>query len=132
MRLKRTNYSTAWLTSIYDRNGFDHDVELNVDYTIACDGIGAYEFWGAQCFDAGRDYIAEAEATSAALVRINTVAKREDIPNIRGIRQIHPYRDRWMYTHVRRIRTDTYGIEEALERFQEEYDFENDLEYYGC
>ena len=128
MRRKRASYSATWKDCVFGTDGWEHDVELDVEYTIACDGIGSYEYWGARCFDAGTEYIEEAWATAAYLVRVNSKAKREDIPNIRGIRNIHPYRDRWVYEHVRAIDVDTDGVERAVERFQEEYDFENDLE----
>lgn len=32
------------------------EVEVEVNYHMENDGIGAYEYWGARCFDAGHDY----------------------------------------------------------------------------
>jgi|WetSurSiteA1Bulk_404760.scaffolds.fasta_scaffold61642_3 hypothetical protein len=33
------------------------EVQVKVTYHIENDGIGAYEYWGAKCFDRGQDYI---------------------------------------------------------------------------
>ena len=37
----------------------DREVEVVVDceYDVLNDGIGAYEYWGQKCFDAGSEYI---------------------------------------------------------------------------
>lgn len=40
--------------------GRDITISATVDgFTIGNDGIGAYEYWGAKGFDAGRDYLEE-------------------------------------------------------------------------
>jgi len=33
------------------------EIDVEVKYSFQNDGIGAYEYWGAKCFDAGQDYI---------------------------------------------------------------------------
>lgn len=129
MSKRRRNYSAVWQDCIRGANGREHNVDLDVEYTLGCDGIGSYEFWGERCFDAGRDYIEEAWAVAAWLTRHRVVERREDIPDIAGVSDIHPFRDRWAYTHSRRISADIADLEEALENFKEKYDFESDVEY---
>ena len=125
---RRSSYSTTYETEVDSDSGRLHRLALDVEYTIGCDGIGSYEFWGEKCFDSGKEYIEEAWATAAYLVRVGYKSKREDIPNIRGISNIHPYKDRWVYEHTRAVDVDLEGVDRAVEHFQENYDFENDLE----
>lgn len=39
-----------------DETGEDIDIEVKAEYSINNDGIGSYEYWGQNCYDAGEDY----------------------------------------------------------------------------
>jgi hypothetical protein len=45
---------TATLNLIIPMTDIECDVE--VSYIVDNDGIGAYEYWGAKCYDRGSDY----------------------------------------------------------------------------
>ena len=117
-----------YLGIIHGESGWEHDVNAIIEYTVGNDGIGAYEFWGERCYDYGRDYIEEAYAVDAELYRCRYVATKEQIPKIKGIRnvQYHEKSNTWSYEHVRPIDPDTYGMTELCEHFQENYDFTED------
>jgi len=44
------------ITEEIEINGELLEVEFTGDCSIENDGIGAYEYWGAKCYDPGRDY----------------------------------------------------------------------------
>jgi hypothetical protein len=50
---KGSNTATIFIPLPEELGG---EIEAEVSYHIENNGIGAYEFWGAKCFDRGIDY----------------------------------------------------------------------------
>jgi hypothetical protein len=53
--MNRSKQSTTLIISLPEDLGGDRECEIF--YHIENDGIGAYEFWGAHCYDRGEDFI---------------------------------------------------------------------------
>lgn len=54
----------------------DIDFEVDVTYSMENDGIGAYEYWGAKCYDRGTDYV---DVYSIVPVFDNNVEHKQEI-----------------------------------------------------
>lgn len=54
-----TSSTTITLTVENPVSGKEHELEVSFTFGIGNDGIGAYEFWGAKCYDHGSAYIEE-------------------------------------------------------------------------
>ena len=53
-----TNLPEAYITLTID--GDEYDIHARAT-SISNSGIGPYEFWGAKCYDKGRDYVEDYE-----------------------------------------------------------------------
>jgi len=119
--------------TVYVESKHNEEVRIDIefDYHIENDGIGAYEYWGAKCYDAGTDYMEFDGITDAWLVRECLKAKtKEEIPAIHGIFEVRQLKDgTWMYSHARRINKDTAAIDNdrIAEEICEDYDWKADI-----
>ena len=52
---KSKTYKANGLVIVKSKSGRDHVFQYFADCEIENDGIGAYEYWGARCFDHGSD-----------------------------------------------------------------------------
>jgi hypothetical protein len=122
-------YEAEWLTEVKRDTGRYHRLGAWMNYRLGNDGIGSYECWGAICYDEGKEYIEDAWPVTAYLVRTRRVARREDIPKIKGISNIMrgATTREWYYDHAREIDLDTEGIEELSGDFADNYDFKEAL-----
>jgi hypothetical protein len=59
-------------TSDVDLTWNDISVRAKVDWTWENDGIGAYEYWGAKCFDRGSNYIEVQELKAVEIQHTST------------------------------------------------------------
>lgn len=113
--------------SYIDKNGKDHRLDIDFDYTVGNDGIGEYEYWGCRCYDAGSNYIEEVNINKITLVReCLKASRREDIP--KGAFEIRKDKNGngWTYSMGRKIDPDGAYTDYCIERIEEEYDFEGD------
>lgn len=68
-------------TTVYvEKNGREHEVEVEFSVSIENDGIGPYEYWGSKEYDYGTDYAVLDEIYECKLTRSGRVERKEDAP----------------------------------------------------
>lgn len=73
--------TTRTYSTYIERDG--EEILIEVGWIIENDGIGSYEFWGQQCYDAGHNYpvVEEARLEDGTLIdltdaEVNTIEER--------------------------------------------------------